>query len=61
MIKMLFVGLNILFALSCTKNDGVAPTDPILSPDFSKLTPSCFIANATNPILTRDSLLAGSD
>ncbi len=61
LLKTIFILFNILFLISCTKNDGVAPTTPILLPDFSKLTPSCFIASATNPILTRDSLLTGSD
>ena len=31
------------------------------TPDFSKLTPACFTTSASNPILTRGSLLSGSD
>lgn len=45
---------------ACQKNSD-DPSPQTASPDFSKLNPGCFIANTTNPVLTRDTLLSGSD
>lgn len=58
MQKFSLLIISIILIFACSKKDGSAPTT---APDFTKLSPTCFNASATNPILTRDSLLSGSD
>jgi predicted GH43/DUF377 family glycosyl hydrolase len=48
------------FSSSGNNSDNTAPTSPP-DPDFTKLNPACFTGSASNPVLTRDSLLSGSD
>ena len=57
------VSITIIFLFGCTssKSDTVAGGNDIVEADLDKLTSSCFVANTRNPILTRDSLLSGSD
>ncbi len=49
---------------SCTKKDSDPANPgplPVQTPNVSKLTSSCFTASSANPVLTRDTQLAGSD
>ena len=52
-----------LIGTGCSGSSGSSSQDATASatPDFSRLTPACFSASASNPILTRGSLLSGSD
>jgi len=56
-VQVLLLFVASLVSTAC--GGGSAPTSA--SPNFSKLTPSCFAASAFNPILTRDSQFIGSD
>ena len=59
---IVFVSLLFLASLICTGcSGGSGSSSQATTPDFSKLTPACFAASASNLILTRDSLFAGSD
>lgn len=63
-LRCSFITLSLIFVIAACKhaNKTAATPPPVTSsPDFSKLLPSCFQASASNPILTRDSLLTGSD
>jgi sucrose-6-phosphate hydrolase SacC (GH32 family) len=49
--------LTSLLSSACGGGSGNQPA----SPNFAKLTPTCFAASASNPILTGDSQFTGSD
>lgn len=58
-LLLLLVAGAVLFQ-GCTKSADSTGSDPVeTNPDFSKLIPSCFVANA-NPIFKRNELLSGS-
>lgn len=66
MLKLRFlIFLTLFFVInSCGKKAETVLTSETVSPtvpDFSKLTPACFAISSSNPILTRDTLLTGSD
>lgn len=56
-VFVIFAFNNCSGAVSKDANSG----SPASALDFSKLTPSCFIPSASNPILTGGSLFAGAD
>lgn len=62
-MKFILVILSLILFLSCNRNSDPPPaSEPAqTTPDYSKLNPLCFQAGASNPVLTRDSLIAGSD
>jgi predicted GH43/DUF377 family glycosyl hydrolase len=54
--------LLLLFNNFSSPKDGPVNVGGVpIGPDFSKLTPTCFVANPANPILTSNSLLQGAD
>jgi sucrose-6-phosphate hydrolase SacC (GH32 family) len=57
LVSIAILAIATLIGTAC----GGGSTNPGTLPDFSKFTPTCFAAYASNPILTRDTLLAGSD
>ena len=52
-----------LIGTGCSGSSGPSSQDATAgaTPDFSKVVPACFAASLSNPILTRGSLLSGSD
>ncbi len=60
---MIFIFLILFSACrnSGSKSPSTTSSSSNTNPDYSKLQPNCFVASSSNPILTRDSLFAGSD
>jgi len=57
-----FLLLVFILILGCSKKSPVVSSvSRVVNPDFSKLSPDCFTALSSNPVLTRNTLLAGSD
>lgn len=51
--KLVSVSLVFLATLFSTACGGGGPSSPSASPNFPRLTPTCFAASASNPVMTR--------